>query len=129
MERIYNVNLRREILKVSKWRRAERAVRALRAFVERHMKVSEDKIKLSERLNNYLWHRGAKNPPTKIRIIAKKLEDGRVEVDVYELTSKKEREEIKERVEKREKKEKPEKEEVKEEGRKEVGKGKEGKEG
>lgn len=88
MERIYTVNLRREVLKVARWRRAERAVRALRAFVKRHMKVEEDKVKLSERLNNYLWHRGAKNPPTRVRIIAKKLEDGRVEVDIYELTPK-----------------------------------------
>lgn len=111
-------------MKVARWRRAERAVRALRSFIQRHMKVEEEKVKLSERLNEYLWHRGAKNPPTKIRVVAKKLEDGKVEVDIYEVEEGKlKRKGEKGKEERREEGEKKEKEGVEE--MKKVGKGKE----
>lgn len=79
------MNLRREILKVARWRRTKKAVLALRNFVARHMKVDVDKVKISEKLNRFIWSRGAKNPVTKFKVIVDKDEEGNVKVDLYEV--------------------------------------------
>ncbi|MCW1301326.1 MAG: 50S ribosomal protein L31e [Candidatus Nanoarchaeia archaeon] len=85
MRRIYTVNLRREILKVARWKRTKKAVSALRNFVARHMKVDVDRVKISEKLNRFIWSRGGKNPITKFKITVDKDEAGNVKVDLYEV--------------------------------------------
>lgn len=70
LERTYVVPLRREWLKVPKYRRAKKAVTALRQFVAKHMK--SDIVKISSQLNVSVWSRGIRNPPHKIKIKASK---------------------------------------------------------
>ena len=53
LERVYNVPLRREFMKVPRYRRAKRAVSALKQFIAKHMKAEE--IKLGEYVNLELW--------------------------------------------------------------------------
>lgn len=74
-EREYIVNLRREILKVQYYKRTPKAVKAVKQFVARHMRVPERdlrKVKLDKYLNQELWFRGIKNPPTKLKIKCKR---------------------------------------------------------
>lgn len=78
LEREYVVPLRREFLKVPQYRRAGRAAKALKQFIARHMKVADrnlDNVKLDVYLNNELWMRGKTNPPSKIKVKARKEGD------------------------------------------------------
>ncbi len=72
-ERIYIVPLRKEWLKVARYRRSKKAVSALRLFIQKHMK-SED-VRLGRHLNMKLWSRGTKHPPHKVAVKAVKVED------------------------------------------------------
>ena len=110
LERVYNVPLRREYMKVASWRRAKKAVKALRQFIAKHMK--SDDISLGRYVNKELWKHGIKNPPHHVKISAKKDDKGKVIVELAELPAKAKRE-----LEKQEKskkgKEKAKKEEAK----------------
>lgn len=78
-EREYIIPLRREILKVPRHKRTPKAVKAIKQFLAKHMRIQDrdvSKIKLDDFLNKELWHRGIKNPPTKIKVLAKR--DGEV---------------------------------------------------
>ena len=97
LERAYNVPLRKEWLKVQRYKRTQRAVKALKQFMVRHMK-SED-VKIGPYLNEHMWKHGIKNPPHHVKVNAHKFEDGRVHVEL-------EGKEMFARVEKGEEKEK-----------------------
>jgi ribosomal protein L31E len=74
-EREYIVNLRREILKVQYYKRTPKAVKALKQFVAKHMRVplrDLRKVKIDKYLNQELWFKGIKSPPTKLKIKCKK---------------------------------------------------------
>jgi len=76
-ERIYVIPLR-EVREKARYRRAAKAMELIRSFLERHMKT--DRVKIDESLNRKIWSRGAKKPPSKVRVRAVKKEDGSVEV-------------------------------------------------
>ncbi len=78
IEREYVIPLRRAFIKVAKYRRAGRAVKAIKIFVAKHMKVQDrdtSKIKLDKYLNNEIWFRGVKNPPSKVKVKVIKNEE------------------------------------------------------
>ena len=83
LERAYNVPLRMEFLKAPKWRRTEKAVKALKEFIAKHMK-SED-VRLGRYANKLLWENGIKNPPHHIKVNAVKDNEGIVRVELAEL--------------------------------------------
>jgi large subunit ribosomal protein L31e len=69
-ERLFTVPLRKSWLKVPKNRRAKRSVNTIRSFLSRHMKAPEADIRISSKLNDTIWIRGAAKPPGKVRIKA-----------------------------------------------------------
>lgn len=74
-EREYIIPLRRQWLKVPRYRRAKKAVKALKEFLVRHLRVEDRdtrKIKLDTYLNEELWFRGIKKPYHKIKVKVKK---------------------------------------------------------
>lgn len=88
LEREYVVPLRREWLKVPTYKRANKAVKALKQFIARHMKIYDRdlrKIKIDIHLNNEIRFRGMRYPPAKIKVKATKHEDGNVIVRLVEL--------------------------------------------
>ena len=90
LEREYIVPLRQGWLKVPKYKRANKAVKTLKEFLARHMKVEERdlrKIKIDKWLNNEIWFRGIKKPPAKIKVKASKI-DGVVKVELAEIPEK-----------------------------------------
>lgn len=123
IEREYIIPLRREWNKVARYRRAEKAITAIRKFLVRHMKIRDrdrSKIKIDKYLNEEIWFKGIKNPPAKIKVKAIKEGDiVRVELVDYSEKAKfkKAREEkvVKEGAEKSKKKKKETKPETKEE--------------
>lgn len=76
-ERIYVVPLR-EAKEKARYRRAAKAMDLIREFVRKHMKT--ERVKIDGKLNEKVWARGAKKPPSRVRIRAVKKEDGSVEV-------------------------------------------------
>ena len=90
LEREYVVPLRREWLKIPRYRRAGRAAKALKQFIAKHMKVEErdvEKVKVDMYLNNELWFRGRAKPPARIKVKARK-ENGIVHVTLAEVPEK-----------------------------------------
>jgi large subunit ribosomal protein L31e len=67
-ERLFTVPLRKEWLRVPLNKRAKRSVKTVRSFLSRHMKIPDTDIKISAKLNDAIWKRGAGKPPSKVRI-------------------------------------------------------------
>jgi len=88
LEREYIVPLRKEWLKVPKYKRANKAVKALKQFIAKHMKIYDRdlrKIKVEVDLNNEIRFRGMKKPPAKIKIKAKKYDNDIVKVELVDI--------------------------------------------
>jgi large subunit ribosomal protein L31e len=81
-ERIYTVPLRKAYWTGSRLRRANRSVRILREFVERHMKPEE--LLIQPEVNEQIWARGIQKPPRRVRIRATKNADNLVRVYLAE---------------------------------------------
>ena len=87
-ERIYTIPLSRAWIAPRK-KRAPRAMRMVKAFIEKHMKIEtgtkteeeeeeEGKLVVSEEVNRKLWSRGIEKPPRNIRVRAVKDKEGTV---------------------------------------------------
>lgn len=81
LERTYTIPLRREYLKVPNYRRTEKASRALREFLVKHMK--SDTIKVGKFLNEHIWMHGMKNPPHHVKVNAVKVPEGIVYAELF----------------------------------------------
>jgi large subunit ribosomal protein L31e len=80
-ESIYTVNFRKAWI-TPEYKRTNRVVGILREFAKRHMKT--DDIKIDQYLNRYLWQKGKRNPPRKIRVRMTKDETDTVVISLYE---------------------------------------------
>jgi large subunit ribosomal protein L31e len=118
IERIYVIPLRKTGFKSSK--SAPSAVKRVRNYLTKHMKVEEKNVWIDDSLNRALWSHGKYSMPSKIRVKAVKFDDGVVEAYIPELEFKKSRREL--LKEEREKKEPIlKKEEVASDGEAEAG--------
>ncbi|TET77727.1 MAG: 50S ribosomal protein L31e, partial [Candidatus Cloacimonadota bacterium] len=113
MEKIYVIPLKKKGFKSSM--AAPIAVKRVKQFLTKHMKIEAKDIWMDDSLNNALWTHGKYRIPSKIRVKAVKFDDGVVEAYLPELEFKKSRRELlKEEKEKKEPilvKEEPEPEE------------------
>ena len=81
-ERIYTVPLRKAYWTGSRLKRANRSVRILREFVQRHMKPED--LLIQPEVNDLIWSRGMQKPPRRVRIRATKNADNLVRVYLAE---------------------------------------------
>ncbi len=81
IERTYNVPLRKEYRKAPRWKRTPKAVKALKQFLEKHMK--SDNVNLDGSVNTQLWKHGMKNPPHHIKVTVTKDEEGVVNASLF----------------------------------------------
>ncbi|MBU0958430.1 MAG: 50S ribosomal protein L31e [Nanoarchaeota archaeon] len=99
MEREYIIPLREKCRVVPRYRKSEKAIKTIKEFIAKHMKVKDrdlTKVRLDSYVNELVWSRGIKNPPHKIKV--KAIKEGEiVRVGVVELPArlkfKKQREE------------------------------------
>ena len=96
-ERTYTIPLGKALIKPPK-KRAPRAMRMVRAFITKHMKLDaktatddeEEKetptLTITKEVNEKIWGKGIEKPPRKIRIRATKDKDGNVTVHLAEET-------------------------------------------
>ncbi|MEM2147276.1 MAG: 50S ribosomal protein L31e [Candidatus Bathyarchaeia archaeon] len=95
-ERFYTIPLAKAFI-VPPNKRAAKAIRIIRDFVKRHMKLEAGKeegeeeeeaepkrLIISNEVNEKVWSRGIEKPPRKIRIRAAKDKDGNVTVYLAE---------------------------------------------
>lgn len=80
LERVYTVPLRQSFRNAPKYRKTNRAVGAVRAFLERHMK--SDDVRLGQHLNELLWARGIGHPPPRVTVKATRDEEGVVRAEL-----------------------------------------------
>ena len=66
-ERIYTVPLS-EAYSAVRGKRARKAVKVLKMFASRHMKVDIDNVKISAGVNSLIWSHGIQKPPRKIKV-------------------------------------------------------------
>ena len=64
----YNIPLRKEFQKVPKYKRAKKAITAIKQFLTRHLKKED--VKIGPELNEEIWERGIKNPPHHVKVNA-----------------------------------------------------------
>lgn len=84
MERTYIIPLRREYQKTATYKRSKKATKAIKEFIVRHMKAADfNAVKLLNELNHEMWKHGIRNPPHKIKVIAKKDDKGVVMVQLF----------------------------------------------
>ncbi len=79
LTRVYTVPLG-QAFEAPRYRRAKVAIRLIREFAQRHMKASE--VKIGEEVNEFIWSRGIRNPPRRIRLEMERDEDGIVSIRV-----------------------------------------------
>ena len=121
LEREYIVPLRSEWLKVAKHKRANKAIKALKQFMVRNMKIYDRdlrRIKIDQILNNEMRFRGMKKPLSKVKVKAQKFDDETVRVFLVDVPdhvkfARIREEKLKSKVEKAVKEEKKGKEEEK----------------
>jgi len=82
-ERIITVPLA-DAMKAPRTRRAERAIKAIKEHVTRHMKAKTEDVWVDPKINEAIWSRGIQKPPKRIRVRAIKFEDELVEVSLPE---------------------------------------------
>jgi large subunit ribosomal protein L31e len=88
--REYVIPLRRYWIIIPYYKRASRAVKTIKEFIAKHMKVPErntDNVKLDTYLNHEIWARGIRSPPSRIKVRATK-EGDIVKVELLELPEK-----------------------------------------
>ena len=92
IERIYIIPLKRKGFKSSV--AAPTAVKQVKHYLRRHMKVDDKDIWIDDSLNTAIWSHGKYRVDSKIRVRAVKFEDGVVEAYLPELDYKKSRREL-----------------------------------
>jgi len=65
-EIILTLNIRKHVLKVPRFQRAKKAIKVLRELLKRYTK--SEIVKISKSLNEFIWSRGIKKPPVKIKV-------------------------------------------------------------
>jgi len=80
-EKIYVIPLRRIFLGFPKYKRANKALRGVREYLEKHLK--SDKIRIGKGLNEEIWKHGIKEPPHHVKVIAKKDKDGVINAELF----------------------------------------------
>lgn len=83
IERIMVIPLRKT-KQAPRTKRSVRAIKEIREFIMRHMKVEADQVWIDASLNEKIWANGIRNPPSKVTVKAVKFDDGLVEVSLSE---------------------------------------------
>ena len=76
VERIYNVPLG-HVKDIPRTKRAPYAIKQIRDFVVRHMKVDmeDEELYIAPAVNEAVWARGIQKPPSHIRVKVTRYED------------------------------------------------------
>ncbi len=92
IEREYIIPLREKCRKVPRYKKTNKAIRTIKEFLVKHMKIRDRdlrKIKIDKYLNEFIWNKGIRNPPYKIKVKAiKEIGKDEVRAELYEIPEK-----------------------------------------
>ncbi|KXB06907.1 hypothetical protein AKJ51_02505 [candidate division MSBL1 archaeon SCGC-AAA382A20] len=71
-EQVFTISLS-DARKTQRHKRSAGAIKLIKEFLKKHLKVNE--VKIDSSLNREIWRRGAENPPNKIKVRATKLNE------------------------------------------------------
>jgi large subunit ribosomal protein L31e len=87
IEREYIIPLREKSRPAPRYKKTPKAIKTIKEFVARHMKVENrdlNKVKIDKDLNQYMWAKGIRKHPHKIKVkVTKEGESIRVELVDY----------------------------------------------
>ncbi len=72
-EKEFIIPLRSKFKNIARYKKTPKAIREIKKFLLRNMKIYDrdlKKIKLDKYLNEFMWSRGIKNPPAKVKVRA-----------------------------------------------------------
>jgi large subunit ribosomal protein L31e len=78
IEREYTIPLREKSRSVPRYKKTPKAIKTIKEFIAKHMKVENrdlNKIKIDKDLNQFMWARGIRKHPHKIKVKAIKKEE------------------------------------------------------
>ncbi len=81
-ERIYTIPFYPKLAYSKRVKRASRAIRILREFVQRHMKATN--IIIAPEVNERIWFKGREKPPRRIRVRCLRTAEDKIEVHLLE---------------------------------------------
>ncbi len=73
-ERVITVPLR-DVKAGSRTQGADRAMSLIRSHLAQHFSVPEDAVRLDPSINEAVWKKGRKNPPSKLRVRAARFDE------------------------------------------------------
>ncbi len=82
-EKLIKISLN-EVKNTSRKSRASKAINKAKKELSKHFNASEEEIFLDKSINEKIWERGIEKPPNKIRVRARKFQDGVVEAEIAE---------------------------------------------
>lgn len=71
-EQVFTISLS-DAKKAKRRKRSAKAVKIVKEYLKKHLKVKE--VKIDDSLNREIWNRGIERPPAQIRVRAIKLSD------------------------------------------------------
>jgi len=87
LEREYTIPLRKKSRVVPRYRKTPKAIKTIKEFLARHMKIENrdlNKVKIDKNVNEFMWARGIRKHPHKIKVkVMKDGENVRVELVDY----------------------------------------------
>jgi large subunit ribosomal protein L31e len=81
-ERIYTVPFYPKLAYSNRLKRAPRAIKILREFVQRHMKASN--VMIAPEVNERIWSRSREKPPRRIRVRCLRTSEDKIEVHLLD---------------------------------------------
>ena len=90
IEKDYIIPLRNKWKRVPRYKRANKAIKTIKEFLVKHMKIRDRdlrKVKVDKYLNEVIWSKGIKKPPTKIKVKAIKKGDS-IRAELSEMPEK-----------------------------------------
>ena len=83
--RDYTIHLHKHLHHIGLKKRAPRSIRVIKDFVQRVMKTKD--VRIDYNLNNFLWSRGIKNVPfrVRVRLQRKKNEEENAKEELYTI--------------------------------------------
>ena len=90
IEREYVIPLREKSRVVARYKKTPKAIKTIKEFLAKHMKVENrdlNKVKIDKNLNEFIWARGIKKHPYKIKVKAIKQGDV-VKVELFNYPAK-----------------------------------------
>lgn len=71
IEKEFTIPLRRKFKNVPRYKKTPKAIRTIKEFLVKHMKLYDrdlNKVKIDKYLNEFIWTRGIRHPPARIKV-------------------------------------------------------------